>query len=47
VCLDNYTGIAKIDRKKSSATNGTNAYFCFVTNAEKVLRQGKHNSTKP
>jgi len=23
-----------------------NVYFCFVTNAEKGLRQGEHNSTK-
>ena len=24
----------------------TNAYFCFVTNAERGLRQDGHNSTK-
>ena len=24
----------------------TNVYFCFVTNAERGLRQGEHNSTK-
>jgi len=24
----------------------TNVYFCFVTTAERGLRQGEHNSTK-